>query len=165
MRKSAGAMDVMIENIWQCVAKLQNVQRTSWQVAYREAVLDTVAGLSVTPTLQAGVFLLRRLQHVVTAQTLKKEKAGGIFHEQKVAWCGVTLMFPCRDMGVRVIYVVCCRYHRFLPEHRHSFAKPLTFSDCCVSFRCFRDLMCSDDRRVVLTVFYHDCVKMLRNTS
>lgn len=48
--------------------------RTSWQVAYREAVLDTVAGLSVTPTLQAGVFLLRRLQHVVTAQTLEKQK-------------------------------------------------------------------------------------------
>lgn len=96
VRKSAGVMDVMIENIWQCVAKLQNVQRTSWQVAYREAVLDTVAGLSGTPTLQAGVFLLRRLQHVVTAQTLKKEKAGGIFH-------GATLMFPCRDMGVRVI--------------------------------------------------------------
>lgn len=42
----------------------------SWQVAYREAVLDSVAGLSVTPTLQAGVFLLRRLQHIVTAQTL-----------------------------------------------------------------------------------------------
>lgn len=53
---------------------VENVQRTGWQVAYREAVLDTVAGLSITPTLQAGVFLLRRLQHVVTAQTLEKEK-------------------------------------------------------------------------------------------
>lgn len=50
------------------------VTRTSWQVAHREAVLDAVAGLSITPTLQAGVLLLRRLQHVVTAQTLKTEK-------------------------------------------------------------------------------------------
>ena len=56
--------------------KRNDRKRTSWQVAHREAVLDPVAGLSITPTLQAGVFLLRRLQHVVTAQTLKKEQVG-----------------------------------------------------------------------------------------
>ena len=50
-----------------------NVQRTSGQVADREAVPDLVAGLSVPPTLQAGVLLLRRLQHVVTAETLREE--------------------------------------------------------------------------------------------
>lgn len=45
--------------------------RTSWQVASVEGVLDKVAGLAAAPTLQAGVFLLGRLQHVVTAQALK----------------------------------------------------------------------------------------------
>lgn len=49
------------------------MQRTSRQVAHSEAALDPVAGLSVAPTLQAGVFLLRRLQHVVAAQTLRRE--------------------------------------------------------------------------------------------
>lgn len=57
-----------------CVSELKNALRTSWQVSHGEGVLYKVAGLSVTPTLQAGVFLLRRLQHVVTAQTLEKEK-------------------------------------------------------------------------------------------
>jgi len=51
---------------------------TSWQVVHSEAVLDKVAGLPVTPALQAGVLLLRRLQHVVTAQTLTEGKMGNI---------------------------------------------------------------------------------------
>lgn len=50
------------------------IYRTGWQVAHSEAVLDVVAGLAVTPTLQAGVLLLRRLQHVVAAQTLMEGK-------------------------------------------------------------------------------------------
>lgn len=44
---------------------------TCGQVSNSEAVLDQVAGLAVPPTLQAGVLLQRRLQHVVTAQALK----------------------------------------------------------------------------------------------
>lgn len=44
---------------------------TSRHVAYSEGVLDEVAGLTVAPTLQAGVFLLRRLQHVVAAKPLQ----------------------------------------------------------------------------------------------
>lgn len=67
--------NVIVENICH-----KNVLRTSWQVANREAVLNAVAGLSVTPTLQAGVFLLRRIQHVVTAQTLRKEQSREIFN-------------------------------------------------------------------------------------
>lgn len=47
-------------------------QRTCRQVSNSEAVLDEVAGLAVPPTLQAGVLLQRRLQHVVAAQALKK---------------------------------------------------------------------------------------------
>lgn len=58
-------------------SQVKNMNCTSRQVAYREVVLDRVAGLSVTPTLQAGVFLLRRLQHVVTTQTLE-EKTNGV---------------------------------------------------------------------------------------
>lgn len=38
--------------------KVGNVQRTGLQVPHGEAVLDAVARLSGTPTLQAGVFLL-----------------------------------------------------------------------------------------------------------
>lgn len=37
------------------------MNHTGWQVAGSEAVLDTVAGLAVTPALQTGVLLLRRL--------------------------------------------------------------------------------------------------------
>lgn len=50
------------------------LHHTGWQVACDEAVLDAVAGPSITPTLQAGVLLLRRLQHVVTAQTLERRE-------------------------------------------------------------------------------------------
>lgn len=50
------------------------MHRTSRQVTHVEAVRDAVAGLAVTPTLQAGVLLLRRLQHVVTAQALMEGK-------------------------------------------------------------------------------------------
>lgn len=53
------------ETIWNSLILIR--QSTCWQAAHREGVVNTVAGLSVTPTLQAGVFLLRRLQHVVTA--------------------------------------------------------------------------------------------------
>lgn len=67
------------------------VQRTSRQVAHSEAVLDPVAGLSVAPTLQAGVFLLRRLQHVVAAQTLKRENAEEYFMSNE-SWGGVGLL-------------------------------------------------------------------------
>lgn len=52
------------------------MNHTGWQVAGSEAVLDAVAGLAVTPTLQTGVLLLRRLQHVVAAHTLMKGKVG-----------------------------------------------------------------------------------------
>lgn len=52
------------------------MNHTGWQVAGSEAVLDTVAGLAVTPALQTGVLLLRRLQHVVAAHTLMKGKVG-----------------------------------------------------------------------------------------
>lgn len=68
--------------------KAVKVQRTSLQVLQGEAVVDTVAGLSAPPTLQAGVFLLRRLQHVVTAQTLQREDK---FH--------VTFTFISRVLG------------------------------------------------------------------
>lgn len=68
---------------------------TSWQVANREAVLDAVAGLSVTPTLQAGVFLLRRIQHVVTAQALRKEQSREIFNN---------------DVGIRGSVFFSCKW-------------------------------------------------------
>lgn len=54
--------------------KVENEQRTCLQVPHGEAVLDAVAGLSGTPTLQAGVFLLWGVQHVVTAQALQRGK-------------------------------------------------------------------------------------------
>lgn len=57
----------------------EKLKRTSLQVLQGEPVVDTVAGLSAPPTLQAGVFLLRRLQHVVTAQTLHKEDTQVLF--------------------------------------------------------------------------------------
>lgn len=53
------------------ISEEKKVQRTIGQVTDREAVLDTVAGLSVPPTLQAGILLLGRLQHAVAAQTLR----------------------------------------------------------------------------------------------
>lgn len=61
--------DVSLRASWSS----KNLLRTSRQVADGEGVLDQGAGLSVAPTLQAGVFLLQRLQHVVTAQTLQKK--------------------------------------------------------------------------------------------
>lgn len=55
------------------LSKAGKVQRTSLQLLQGEAAVHTVAGFSGPPTLQAGVLLLRRLQHVVTAQTLQRE--------------------------------------------------------------------------------------------
>lgn len=63
------------------------MQRTSLQLLQGEAVVDTVAGLSAPPTLQARVFLLGRLQHVVTAQTLQGEdKCHVTFTSIVVTW-------------------------------------------------------------------------------
>lgn len=99
------------------------MQRTIWQVTNREAVLDTVAGLSVTPTLQAGIFLLGRLQHAVTAQTLRKGKDQQRFHEQDFAWLSKShCCFPdgFKLLSGHVQYVASSKYHRLLPEHRQS---------------------------------------------
>lgn len=103
-----------------CQVKKKKVHRTFWHVAYREAVLDTVAGLSVTPTLQAGVFLLRRLQHVVTAETLKEKKGVKYFMSQTLIGSRVTL--------------ACCRYHSFV---FYSTLKSLEFGPC--SSRLFEE--------------------------
>lgn len=86
------------------------VQRTSRQVAHSEAVLDPVAGLSVAPTLQAGVFLLRRLQHVVAAQTLKRENAEEYFMSNE-SWGG-------RGGLLQISHI--------LPERRRSRHKNIT---------------------------------------
>ena len=50
--------------------------RTSGQVAHSEGVPGWVAGLSASPALQAGILLLGRLQHVVTAQPLEVRGQG-----------------------------------------------------------------------------------------
>lgn len=47
---------------------------TVGQVVGGEAVFDAVARLSAAPTLQAGVLLLGRPQHVVTTQTLRRTR-------------------------------------------------------------------------------------------
>lgn len=46
---------------------------TVGQVPYGEGIFNLAAGLAGTPALQAGVLLLRGLQHVVTTQALREE--------------------------------------------------------------------------------------------
>lgn len=59
--------------------EVEEEQPTSLQVPHGEAVPDTVARLSGTPTLEAGVLLLGGVQRVVTAQTLHKGKKHLLF--------------------------------------------------------------------------------------
>lgn len=70
-----------------------NVQRTRLQVSRGEAVLDVVAGLSGASALQAGVFPLGGLQHVVAAQTLQKGKKRHLFdfNDSYKVWAFVSL--------------------------------------------------------------------------
>lgn len=124
------------------------MQRTSRQVAYSEAVLDPVAGLSVAPTLQAGVFPLRRLQHVVAAQTLKRENAEEYFMSNESS--GVENA-EIRRSGSNMRSAADITV---LPECRHSKPKNAAapFQNLPLKTEC-------DERQLVENVSYHNCGK------